>query len=101
MKSYFPAALAGAALTVAAIGFGAAAQGSFDLANQLVATPAAAEVAATLETIGFGAPNIGAANNIVTNPAVSETSNTRARSRTDLPVARVVGAPITGQSNSG
>ena len=65
MKSYFPAALAGAALTVAAIGFGAAAQGSFDLANQLVATPAAAEVAATLETIGFGAPNIGAANNII------------------------------------
>ena len=59
MKSYLPAALAGAAMTAAAIGFGAAAHASFDYADQ-----PAAQVVDTLQTMGYSVQINGVTNNM-------------------------------------
>jgi hypothetical protein len=48
MKSYLPAAFVGAAMTAAAIGFGAVAQASFDYADQ-----PAGQVVNALQTMGY------------------------------------------------
>lgn len=59
MKSYLPAAFVGAAMTAAAIGFGAVAHASFDYADQ-----PAGQVVNTLQTMGYTVAINGPTNNM-------------------------------------
>ena len=59
MKSFIPAALAGAAMTAAALGFGAAAHASFDYTDQ-----PAGQVVNTLQTTGCAVAINGQTNNM-------------------------------------
>ena len=59
MNNFIPAALVGAAMTAAAIGFGAVAHASIDFADQ-----PAAEVVNTLQTLGYTVAINGPTNNM-------------------------------------
>jgi len=59
MKSFIPAAFVGAAMTAAAIGFGAVAHASIDYADK-----PATEVVNTLQTLGYTVAINGPANNM-------------------------------------
>ena len=93
MKSYLPAAFVGAAMTAAAIGFGAVAHASFDYADQ-----PAGQVVNTLQTMGYTVPINGPTNNM----PLSTCRVTGVNELTNIPAGTIyvdVSCPNGGNSN--
>jgi len=93
MNTFIPAALVGAAMTAAAIGFGAVAHASFDYADQ-----PAGQVVNTLQTMGYTVAINGPTNNM----PLSTCRVTGVSGLTDIPASTVyvdVSCPNGNSSN--